>query len=415
MRMDRRCGSLKAAGIALAALGLVLGSPASAKQFNMTGSWIIRNGQVFIPLQFPLTAVTMGMTWHATGTCNATLTMLMACGIVGGPLKAINFPNGPVLGGGVVTASGGTTTLMVPQGVFKSLPTAALPLQGVTLVQITSMFSVDAPFSAASLMKAGGPGAFTWCPTNPVCTKNQGLNGIGRGNARVIYKGGGNQFGGTMQIGLRQGGINSALFNATPFQVSHFQFGAAATLRELAPGGGAKDVPASEMVYLGVGVVTQPFNVPTANGLISQQGPFLTQMGGLTNTVGGSPPLLTINIGMSKKGKDFGQATTNYGFPHTTRTVVAQQTAAPALNGDDFLTLMGYDDRGPNGGGNIATVAGGISFRNTKSVSGQPYASLHKVWLKLQTPVPTMSPAGFAAAAALMVLAVGYALRRRLG
>jgi hypothetical protein len=75
---------------------------------------------------------------------------------------------------------------------------------------------------------------------------------------------------------------------------------------------------------------------------------------------------------------------------------------------------MGYDHRGPNGAGNIATVAGGLSFRTTQTVGQQPYVSLHKVWMKLYSPVPAMSPAGFAAAAALMILAVGYALRRRL-
>lgn len=408
MRTDRSSGFVRATGLALLALGLVLGSPAGAKQFNMTGSWIVRNGQVFIPLQFPLSAITMGMTFHQTGT-NAA----------GGPAKAINFPNGPIIGGGVVTASGGTTSIMVPQGVFKSFPTAVVPLAGVTLVQITTMFTIDSPYKAATLMKGGGPGAFTWCPTNPACTAGAPLAGIGRGNGRVIYAGGGNQFGGTMQIGLQNGGINSFLFNSTPFQVGHVYFGANATLRNLAPGGGANDVPATEMVYLAPGAVTQPIVPPTPNGIVTQPGGKVTVNGGVT-TAGGTGPLLLLVLGTSTSmgpnggSMQFGQATTNYGFPHTTRTVIGQQTAAPPTNGDDFFTLMGYDNRGPNGGGNIATVAGGMSFRNTLSTSGQPYVSMHKVWLKLQSPVPAMSPAGFAAAAALMVLAVGYALRRRL-
>ena len=64
--------------------------------------------------------------------------------------------------------------------------------------------------------------------------------------------------------------------------------------------------------------------------------------------------------------------------------------------------------------GNISTVAGGISFRNSNA--GQsPYASFHKVWLSLAPPVPSLSPAGAAAATALVLLAVGYGLRRRGG
>ena len=42
------------------------------------------------------------------------------------------------------------------------------------------------------------------------------------------------------------------------------------------------------------------------------------------------------------------------------------------------------------------------------------YGSYHKVYLTLAPFVPSMSPAGAAAAGALMLLAVGYALRRRL-
>src|SRR5262249_31477318 len=46
---------------------------------------------------------------------------------------------------------------------------------------------------------------------------------------------------------------------------------------------------------------------------------------------------------------------------------------------------------------------------------GVPYGSFAKVKLTLGAPIPSLSPAGLAAAAALVVLAAGYALRRRLG
>jgi len=66
------------------------------------------------------------------------------------------------------------------------------------------------------------------------------------------------------------------------------------------------------------------------------------------------------------------------------------------------------------GAGNISTVAGGISFRNTL-VGQAPLASFQKVWMSLAPPVPSLSPAGAAAAGALLLLAVGYALRRKVG
>ena len=54
-----------------------------------------------------------------------------------------------------------------------------------------------------------------------------------------------------------------------------------------------------------------------------------------------------------------------------------------------------------------------FSRRGTAS-SKTAYASFHKIFMTLGPDVPSMSPAGFAAAGALMLLAVGYALRRRI-
>jgi hypothetical protein len=92
--------------------------------------------------------------------------------------------------------------------------------------------------------------------------------------------------------------------------------------------------------------------------------------------------------------------------------VFAQQTTGTA--GQDFLSVMGSDARTPLGAGNLSLVAGGLSFRNT--LAGQtPYASFQKVSLTLGAPIPSLSPAGLAAAAALVLLAAGWALRKRLG
>jgi len=396
MRQDRLFGWATAVGTALVLI-LALAAPASARKFQMTGTWAIRNGQVFIPLQFAGTLGGSQMTMTSLGNLS----------------KGFFFPNGPIPGFGGVTATGMTpATLMVPQHRFQMNPAAAVPLAGVTLVQITTMFTVDAPFAMASLMAGGGPGAFAWCPNSTLSCPVTGLPNGGTRNGRIIYSAGANQFGGTMQMGLGNGGINSFLFNAVPFQVGHVYFGGTGTtIRNLAPGRGTPANPWTEMVYLVPGVVTIPVIPPTPNGLVLFPGPKLTTGGGNTATMGMTMTFMLPPIGFSTMGMSAGQITSNYGFAHTTGTIIGQQSVG--TGGDDFFTFDGNDARTPLGAGNISTVAGGISFRNT--LAGQtPYISMHKVWMSLGAPIPSMSPAGFAAAGALMLLAVGYALRRRL-
>jgi len=366
---------------------------AVARKLQMSGSWAIRNGQVFIPLQFAPTLGGSRMTMTSMGDLS----------------MAFGFPNGPVVGAGAVAASSGTTSLKVPQGVFHSFPSAVVPVRtGSGLLQITTMFVVDAPYQAATLYKNGGPGFFTWCPSNPACTAGQPLAGLG---ARVIYHEGSNRFGGTMQIALRDGGVVSSFYRHTPPSlVAHIYFGAPNTFAAHAVGAGAADLPSVAKIYLTAGVVTQPLGPPTPYGLVTQPGGKVTTGAGLTTT-GATGPLIRLAIGTTPGGMSFGQLTTQYGFPHTTGTVIVQQTAGTA--GDDFFTVMGSDMRTALGAGNLSTVAGGISFRN--SVSGQtPYATFHRVWFSLAPPVPSLSPAGAAAAGALLLLAVGYAERRKL-
>jgi len=370
--------------------------PAGARKLQMSGTWAIRNGQLFIPLQFATTLMGGQMTHKSMGDLS----------------KGFGFPNGPVPGeGGVVATGSGPATLVVPQHRFRTSPFAGIPLNGIELVQITTMFVVDAPFQAATLMAGGGPGSFQWCPNAVLSCPVAGPPNGGTRNGRVIYLAGANQFGGTMQMGLAGGGINSFIFNAVPFRVGHaYIIGFGPTLRAPAPGRGTPANPWTRMNYLPPGVVTQPTMIPPPLELILHPGPKLTTMFGLTTT--GTGPIFRFPaLGISTMGMSFGLSTSEYGFAHTTGTVIVQQTAGSG--GDDFFTVMGSDARTPLGAGNISTVAGGIAFRNT--LGGQtPYASFHKVWMSLGPPVPSLSPAGVAAAGALMLLAVGYALRRRI-
>jgi len=163
------------------------------------------------------------------------------------------------------------------------------------------------------------------------------------------------------------------------------------------------------MNYVLPGVVTQPtMQSGSSDNFIQYPGPKLTTMLGLSTT--GTGPILRLSaIGTSVMGRSVGQSTTEFGFAHTTGSVIVQQTAGSA--GGDFFTVRGSDMRTVLGAGNISMVAGGISFRNT--LAGQtPYATFHKVWMSLAPPVPSLSPAGAIAASALVLLSAGYARRR---
>jgi len=386
-----------AAFVAATLLVLAHAPAASARKLQMSRTRAVRNGQVFIPLQFAMSLMGSQMVMTSMGNLS----------------KGFGVPNGPIPGGGGVVATGSApATLVVSQHRFRMQPSAVIPFAALSLVQITTMFVVDAPFQTATLMAGAGPGTFQWCPNATRGCPVTGPPNGGTRNGRVIYLAGANQFGGTMQLGLGGGGINSFTFNGAPFQAGHVYFGGfGPTLRAPAPGRGTPAHPWTRMNYVPPGVVTQPTVPPTANQLILSPGPKLTTMFGLTTT-GTGPTYRFPAIGVSAMGMSIGQSTTEYGFAHTTGTVIVQQTAG--TQGDDFFTVMGSDARTPLGAGNISTVAGGMSFRNT--LAGQtPYATFQKVWLSLAPPVPALSPAGAATAAALVVLATGYAQRRRIG
>jgi hypothetical protein len=83
-----------------------------------------------------------------------------------------------------------------------------------------------------------------------------------------------------------------------------------------------------------------------------------------------------------------------------------------ALGAPETFTLTGMDDRTTGGAGTIQLVSGGLSQR----VSSGPNANRGRIRLELGPAigVPALSPAALAATAGLMLLAAGYAMRRRL-
>src|SRR5215510_301917 len=90
MRQVQRYGLVAVMGAAL--MALTLATPASARKFQMSGTWFARNGGVFIPLQFAATFM---------GSMGSRLNLSM-----GNLTGAFGFPNGAPPGSGAVTASG---------------------------------------------------------------------------------------------------------------------------------------------------------------------------------------------------------------------------------------------------------------------------------------------------------------------
>ena len=387
-----------------AALALLLAAPADARKFQLSGSWFERRGQVFFPpLQFAATPMTPGMNHLSMGNLTG----------------AYGFPHGPILGEGGVTATGSApATLRIPAHRFVEDTMALVVLSGINLLQLTTQIGIDAPFVTGTLAPGGGPGSFTWCPGDPGCVAGGGMlstdwpQGAGR-QGRVIYRAGANRFGGAMELGLRRGGVISVVFGTgLPLRAAHVRFEASgSTLRPNALGGaGSADAPLKRMDYLRPGFVTQPTMAPAMGSPILFPGPKVNTM---FTTYGPYPVYYLPTIAMGPMGTPAGQFTTSYGFAHTTGTVIAQQ--AVGTGGFDFFTAMGSDARTPLGAGNLSLVAGGLSFRNTlSSPTGTPYGTFAKVTLTLAPPIPSLSPAGVAAAGALVLLGAGYALRGRL-
>jgi hypothetical protein len=390
-------GALRRFWVSTSLLTLVvaLAAPAGARKFQMSGSWIVRWGSLFWPFQFARSLQTQQppiRVWVSMGN------------LTGG----IGFPNGPAQGMGGVTATGSApAALRVPKGRFGGHYSTRVPFWcggNTTLAQIATMATVSAPHTPATLAAGGGPGSFTWCPGDPACVAKappakratDPPQGAGARNGRVIYRAGANRFGGVMQMLLGGGGIASREFRFPDTQLVHQYFGPRGSL---APTGGP--YAAARVRQEPPSVVTQP-TMALGCPPVVHPGPKVTTMGGLTTMAAGPPITFP------------GSRITATGFPFTTGTVFAQQTMG--TGGQDFFTVMGSDARTALGAGNLGLVAGGLSLRTRAypSLHSTPFASFGKVRMTLSAPVPSLSPSGVAAAAALVLLAAGCALRGRI-
>lgn len=277
-------------------------------------------------------------------------------------------------------------TLTVPPDQFGGTWGFATPLPQPSVIQISTQFQNAGPI-AAGTFKAGNWtmtrtfANFAWCPggPNPACpSPNAGTMG-----GLVRYTAGPNQYGGTMQMFSGGGGVVSFLSGITGPTVLHDPLGFGIAGATEGPGGPyanrADDV-------LSPGPITTGCQF-SPHGLITVPG----------NIVG------------------YGTAASWYihGFPWTTGQVYVRGTG-PGSYGSTTVTLTGSKSLTPNGAGNITLVAGGIANGQHAPTT---YMMFDYVQMKLSfpaQPLPSVTPAGVAAGAVLMALAVGYALRRRV-
>ena len=220
---------------------------------------------------------------------------------------------------------------------------------------------------------------FTWCWGNPGCAK------ITEGSHPLIvkYRGGGNGFGGTMAYVI-SGGPEVSNIAVAP-----------------APGG-----------PIGFGILPTTGSQPSGRGYavkrvdVGTPGPL---WGMYMASSKGRITIVSIYLGMN-----FPKATnSNFGFPFTTRTVLARNTGTFAGNprittvtarGGDTVTAMGQR--------NLSLVAGGVARSSTYTATPAA-ATMSNVpeIAQMYLPEPGGAASLFAGAAAL--LAVAASRRRR--
>jgi hypothetical protein len=172
-----------------------------------------------------------------------------------------------------------------------------------------------------------------------------------------------------------------------------------------APGGGSGAPPFTTGPLV-------PFTVTTPGGTpiqVGQGGP----IPGIGVVKAGGAPRGTISL-FAWAGATVGltNMASSSGFPWTTGMLTIKATAAGGAG--ESWKITGRDNRNAKGVGAIKMVSGALSQR---TVTGD---NANRGWVRLnlmrspEPGVPALSPVALAATAGLMLLAAGYAMRRRL-
>jgi len=392
---------------ALLALILAFATVANARNLSMTGEWFMNRGPL---IDIP----TNGGQVFCVGGASA------ANGCIGNPGFPLKPKNGGIPGAGTVTgvAPGPQPSFVIPFNAFGQAAgkqVAAVPFVQ-TVVQLSSTWTLAGPPTAsvaaptvppqnvpAAFMKTAwmnDPGqagrlqkSFTWCfgtgPPPHNCTNSK----AGPYTGQVKYQNlSSNGFGGTMSMMINGNGVVSVLAGATNL-LGHQLAGPGVPGNPQHPGRGYAsfdtDYLAGGPVHLGFMTgppctVTLPA-LPTGCGQVTTSGP----------VVGALTP----------------DSQWNWGFPWTTGTVTAMNVQTNQQQaGTTTLTAMGTDSRTAWGAGKITLVAGGATRRKGFFMD---FSAIDVVTMTFAPPVPSMSTPGLAAGGLLILLAVGYAVRRR--
>jgi hypothetical protein len=399
--------------LALAILSFAFAGVASARLLSMTGEWFMNRGPL---IDIPTNGGQMPCGGGAPNGCIANLKPV---------LGGIAARTGGLV---AVRGAGPAPSFTIPPQKFHQAfgkQVAAVPFV-LAVVQLSSTWSLTGPpfttaANTATLPLANIPGkfmknawqldpgqaarlkkSFTWCPasrpqTPPNPTKTQPPFTCTNSKTSppyivmVKYKNvSGPAFGGTMAMMLNGNGVVSVIIPGS--NLGHQLVGAGRPGNPQHPGRGYATFDTDALmggpVHLGLPVTGPPCTnvlpaLPPGCGQIISSGPVV-----------GAMPLDT-NL--------------NWGFPWTTGTVTARNKDTVNTT---TLTGMGSDSRTVNGVGKITLVAGGATHRVGPA---QNYSGLDVIVMTFSNPpVPAVSAAGLVAVAVLILLAAGYALRRRL-
>ena len=400
--------------IALLTLGLGLGLALAGTAAAGTRTYSVANGsggqlQIGGGLPLPIQA-----------TCNATCT-----GMVFPPLLIPRTANASVT---QTTTNTTGQKLMVPKGVlskpasFKILGQAD---NNPALYAVATNINYTWPATAAVFSTAARTGT-----TSP-------LINIGGGKSIKYSNALGRKFGGPANFALQLGapgtpggggppGDLKANAGATLYIIAvqptgqppctHPGLGGAnpacvAAIANLLPTGGTLPTGFAAM---GGGQPANPVTITTPGGT-----PAAVIAGGPIPGVGvvkaGASPRGTISLfAYTPNGTMTGKTAmaSSSGFPWTTGMLTIKATAAGGAG--ESWKITGKDNRNTKGVGIIKMVSGSLSQRSTTGDNA------NRGWVRLnlmsspEPGVPALSPVALAATAGLMLLAAGYAMRRRL-
>lgn len=289
------------------------------------------------------------------------------------------------LSGNVAQTGSVPATLTLPSRLGTRTLDFKVPIPSPSLFQTEAMM-ITYP-QAGTFSSGAGPGDFAWCPGQP----NLGCGGAQTApprRQRIRYIGGPNRFGGSLAVlhRGRRGYSRASGGGALHSGIIDPPLGGGRTGDgTLTSGTGAVQVGFAMSTVLRLPVVLTAGAIFGPLGTIQTPGTFVTSVGS-----GGT------------------SIATSFGW--TTGTV-RLSSASPGGVITRQVSISGYDNRTALGAGNIQLVAG--SLGQTVAWAGTTGFRTLTMTVTLAPAVPSLSPLGLAAAAALILLAVGYAFRGR--